>query len=672
MKQKILIVDDKPENLFTLEDLINENLDVEVFKATSGNEALKLFLHNNFSLAILDVQMPEMDGYDLAKYIRSRAESRATPIVFLSAVYSDEFHVFKGYESGGVDFVTKPFNPQLLLNKIRFFIRLKDEEIKRRQIEDHLQELVAARTFELNKAKLEAERANEAKSIFLTTMSHEIRTPLHALLGMANLLKDTGLTTEQAGYLTTICQSGELLISIINDILDFSKIESGKLELESLDFEFNSAISQIIAMYENRAAEKGLALTYINNIRQDLYVLSDPVRIKQIINNLLNNAIKFTETGGVTISTAVESRTDSAVRLVIIVKDTGIGIEADSLKKLFQPFTQADGSITRRYGGSGLGLSIIRLLLLELNGTIAVESTAGQGSTFTVKLMLPAGRKSQAVVAGGNTTLEYPDAVDKGELQILVAEDGEFNKILIKEYLSRINCEFDIAANGKVAVEKFAAGNYDLVLMDCQMPVLDGYEAARLIRATERGRNTPIVALTADAVKGTREKCLAAGMDDYLSKPFTKEKLLEKISRWFVVTAAISEYDSRTAPQPEIEEAELLSAAVLAKLYRDVGEDAYAIIDCFVEMIPDFIDRIDESYRNGEIRRLNEECHMLKGSSAAIGALQLSRDCDLIAHYSDTLAVTELGETIARIIAGLRQIGQRLAAVCAARSLAGM
>ena len=638
MKQKILIVDDKPENLYTLDDFITENLDVEVVQADNGNDALKKFLHHNFSLAILDVQMPEMDGYELAKYIRIRNESRGTPIIFLSAVYSDDFHVFKGYDSGGVDFITKPFNPQLLLNKINFFLRLKAEEIKRKKIENHLAELIKERTEELEKAKKEAESANQAKSNFLATMSHEIRTPMHAVLGMTDMLKDTNINELQTEYVITIHQAGELLLSIIDDILDFSKIEAGKFEFEKVDFNLEELITGVIDLYDGKALEKGITLLCKSNFKNGVCISADSVRIKQILNNLINNAIKFTENNGsVILDVKTKELENDKINIKFRVIDNGKGIDPDNKKLLFKPFSQEDNTITRRYGGSGLGLSIIKTIVDNYNGKIFVKSKLGKGTIFTVNLSLDRGNADNcklysSVIKPAKQIKEFSN------LNILVAEDGKFNQKLINEMLNGLKCNFDIAENGKAALKLFKSSNYNIVLMDCQMPEMDGYEASTKIRAFEKSSDkdaVPIVALTANAIKGNEQKCIDSGMNYFLAKPFKKKELVEKLSFCIQNTqlSSASLQLVNNAEEKSIkEDIVFLDINIMKALYRDVGSEIYNLLDSYIEQTIKSKIELENCIKKTDYKMLSEVCHTLKGCSSYIGIKELTDTCDILAH----------------------------------------
>ena len=430
---------------------------------------------------------------------------------------------------------------------------------EKKLVEERLQQSLT----ELQRAMKEAEAASRAKSDFLASMSHEIRTPMNAIIGMADILADTPLTKEQRRYVKIFRSAGENLLTVINDILDLSKVEAGQLELESIPFRLDELIETTEAVLAFRAQEKGLELKHRLEGDIPLSLRGDPVRLRQILVNLIGNAVKFTETGGVTVEVARLGKAAPDVEpgrvcFRFAVMDTGIGIPSDKIGAIFDNFTQADSSVTRRYGGTGLGLSISRRLVNLMGGRIWVESEPGRGSSFYFTALLdiapeadmgsppgaatrPAGVPGTGAVAGAVVPSAAAVAgTGAGEeeapsLRILLAEDSEDNRLLIKTYLKQSPHCLEMAENGEIAVEKFQQGEYDLVLMDMNMPVMDGYTATRTIRqweAREGKPATPIIALTAFALKEDEQKSIAAGCDAHLTKPIKKKTLLEALSAW--------------------------------------------------------------------------------------------------------------------------------------------
>lgn len=525
-KTKILIVDDYQKNVLALAELIAAD-HIEVITANNGQEALEKLLDHEFALALLDVEMPGMSGFDLARMIRGVKRYRHLPLIFVTAHQFDQSYIFEGYHTGAVDLLFKPLDPHVVRSKVNIFVELSEQ---RRMLEAHVKELDQLRS--------EANEANVAKSQFLANMSHEIRTPLAAILGYSHYLSQDGVipVEEKNKMGQTIQKNGELLLKIISDILDLSKIEANRLELDNVQFDVSELLNDIKATVSFRAESKGIELDFDIADKPEWTFLGDPLRIKQVILNIVGNAIKFTKKGKVQIQANLKEVTDEKKSCILSLKitDTGIGMTEEQMARLFQPFMQADHSVRRQFGGTGLGLTISQRIAEAMEGKVEVlKSVPHQGTTFLVELKV---RKSDVRVSEfkQKNELSLQDAetvmsIFEGK-KILAVDDSEDNLNLIELYLSAYKVNLDFAENGSFAIDKASQNQPDLILMDIQMPLVDGLEATLEIR--RRGFTTPIIALTAHALKSDRMKCLTVGCNDVLVKPIHQAELVRKMAKY--------------------------------------------------------------------------------------------------------------------------------------------
>lgn len=498
---------------------------------------------------------------------------------------------------------------------------------------------------ELVSAKERAEAASQAKSSFLANMSHEIRTPLNAILGFADLLRNGGDRNDEAerqDFLETIHRSGEHLLTLVNDILDLTKIEAGQMEYERLQFSPHQIIAEVMSVMRARAHGKGLTLDYHWYGSIPEVITSDPARFRQLLLNLVGNAIKFTERGAVQ---AVARLDATRSELTVDIIDTGIGIPEGVLESIFKPFTQADSSVTRRFGGTGLGLSISRHIAAGLGGGITVQSEVGKGSTFSVTIStgpLQGVRLLDQPVSDILASQRNEPTPARSRLDgrtILVVDDGETNRKLIRLVLSRAGAEVVLAENGLEAVALGGREFFDMILMDMQMPLMDGYTAASRLR--DLGCQYPIVALTAHAMRGDAERCLAAGCSDYLTKPINPERLIEKISQILGTMAP-------TANRSETEVRHSFSDAMVSELPMDDEE--------FAEIVSEFVDRfrcklieMHEARAHQNWRKLAELAHWLAGAGGSAGFPMLTTAARELESLLKKNEVEEVDEHLERL-----------------------
>jgi signal transduction histidine kinase len=531
-RTRLLVVDDQPINIQTLNQIFQA--DHEMFMAMSGQQALD-FCRNHVQpdLILLDVVMPEMDGLEVCRRLKDNPATARIPVVFVTARGEIEAES-AGLALGAVDYLVKPINPMLARQRIR---NLLERERLRKEVEaqrDHLEEMVQARTAALSIAKEAAEAANRAKTTFLANMSHELRTPLNGIMGFTALVKRRQTDPKLLDQLGKVEKASQHLLSIINDILDISRIEAERLMLDRIPFRPADVLEKITHLILPQAAAKGLELVVQSDpALAGMTLLGDPLRLEQVLLNLLGNAVKFTGSGTLAINISIGRDTADTTVLRFEVRDTGIGISAADQKRIFRPFEQVDSSMTRSYGGTGLGLPISRRLVQLMDGEIGVNSTPGQGSTFWFLVafaktapLLPAAAEPELLRA--ETTIK---TLHNGK-RVLLAEDEPINQEVLRALLEEAGLTVDLAENGVVATERARDNDYALILMDVQMPQMGGVEATRVIRQLPQRALTPILAMTASAFDEDRQLCLDIGMNDFITKPIDAERLFQTMLKW--------------------------------------------------------------------------------------------------------------------------------------------
>jgi signal transduction histidine kinase/HPt (histidine-containing phosphotransfer) domain-containing protein len=557
---KVLLIEDDEDDFILTRDLLAEvrGGNYALDWASSYEEGLQIAGRGEHHVCLVDYRLGELSGVQLIR--SARDQGITTPMILLTGQGNHDVDV-EAIEAGATDYLIKDETHASRLERtIRYAVELNTERCR---AEDELTERKLVE-LELEHARDAALESVRLKSEFLANMSHEIRTPMNVIIGTAELALETQLDNQQTRYINAIALAAESLLVIIDDILDFSKIEAGKLSFETIDFDLRVTVQSVIELMAERIRAKELDITLLFDADVPAKLRGDPTRLRQVLTNLLGNAVKFTERGKVEIRISKESERDERVTIRFDIQDTGIGISEDDQRTLFAPFVQADGSVTRRYGGTGLGLAIAKQLAEMMGGTLSLTSEPGYGSTFSCTATFikqahaePAAQPGpqlgdvnlidMRMQRGGVSPVSLTKTAEltgisvpvtlhsvtqtqvSFDRSVLLVDDNEVNQTVASDQLARLGYKVDLAGNGQEALDALALKSYDVVLMDCGMPVMDGYTATAKIRKRESGsEHTPIVAMTAHAMNGDREKCLAAGMDAYLAKP-VKRKMLEAI-----------------------------------------------------------------------------------------------------------------------------------------------
>jgi signal transduction histidine kinase/HPt (histidine-containing phosphotransfer) domain-containing protein len=623
---KILIVDDNIAQVGPLIDLFSQHKAIPLI-AQSGEDALELIQENCPDLILMDIILPQgMNGYQTCQKIKSNPSYKDIPIIFTSSLksISDKINAF---ESGGVDYIEKPLDSKEVLIRVNTHLKIK-----------LLQDLLKQTNKDLKEAKEQADLANYSKSTFLANMSHEIRTPMNSIIIANDLLASTHLTKDQAEYLDIMKTSSSHLLGIINDILDLSQIESGKLQLNIENFDLFNLLNDIEKMFLHQIKNKGLNFTCLRSDKVIQYVQGDSDRIRQILINLIGNAIKFTKSGEIKVIVQQEQGDSNEKFIKFEVHDTGIGISKDRLDYIFNDFIQAENFIRKQFGGTGLGLSICKKLVHLMNGSINAYSEESKGSIFSFTIPLKPGQRVTEI---------RKDTVDNMfNLKILLVDDVSINRKSAGLLLQKMGHQVMDAINGLDAIEILKQNNFDLIFMDLEMPEVDGMETTRLIRNGQAGQdaqNTPVIAMTAHAMSDIKKDCLAAGMNDYISKPISKVALTVLFNKLDYVKnnhelPVSSDHTSQSVNSQDLDFNALVDA------FNGDHESAKEIISEAKIDFNQYVEELHNAFESKNFDKLRIASHTIKGMTANICAFlssKLSKDLEAAAKQKDLVSIND-------------------------------
>lgn len=523
----LLLLDDKEENIISLQALLQDIDNINIICSTDPNEALKLCWKNDISIALVDVQMPEINGFEFVTILKSNPKTSHITAIMVTAISKEDKYLIKGLQSGAVDYLYKPLNPEITIAKVRSFVNqilIQDEIIQKNS------ELQQSK-IELTRAHQEAEQARKSKEMFLANMSHEIRTPINGIMGIIHMLKESNLSSEQIDWVNRLDIASSSLLLIINDILDISKIDSGMMKIEMEDFDLIDQLTELEKLFKIKSSEKKLDFDLIIENNLPRYIHFDSLRLRQILLNFISNSLKFTTNGKITLTVSSQLKKKNIHTVTFTVKDTGIGIKPEAVQKIFLAFEQGDEGITKKFGGTGLGLAIVKRLSELLKGQVYAQSTYGEGSdfSFVVDILEVVTNKDKKLE---NKSIAYNQLAKFDNLRVLVAEDNELNSFMLVHMLKTWNCSTTVVKNGSLAIDEFDSKPFDIILMDTHMPVMSGIEAIKIIRNNSDiiKKKTPIITISASVLEHEQSAAFIAGADDVIGKPFDPIELHQKIS----------------------------------------------------------------------------------------------------------------------------------------------